>query len=125
MIDHVSFFVTDIAASKAFYDAALRPLGIEAVLETDQNGKHWVAYAYRAGALAGQPQFWLGGPAPVGNHLHWSFAAPSRAEVDAFYTAALAAGGRDNGKPGDRHPGYYASFVLDPDGHNVEVTFRS
>lgn len=119
MIDHVSYFVEDVERSSKFYDAVLRPLGIRCVLEVDQNDKHWHGYGYEPG----KPLFWIGGPSPKGNHLHWAFTAKSRAEVDAFYKEALAAGAKDNGAPGPRPHGY-AAFVIDPDAHNVEVVYR-
>ena len=114
MIDHVSLRVADIARSKRFYSAALAPLGY--VLDAD--------YGQAAGfGIGGKPDFWIGaGGSGAGAHV--CFAAASRAQVDAFHKAALAAGGRDNGAPGIRaeyHPNYYGAFVLDPDGHNVEV----
>jgi catechol 2,3-dioxygenase-like lactoylglutathione lyase family enzyme len=115
MIDHFGFGVTDIQASKSFFVQALAPLGIGVVME----GTYGVGLG-----RAHKPTLWLapatGTPAP----LHLAFAAASRKEVDDFYRAALAAGGRDNGPPGLRphyHPDYYGAFVIGPDGHNVEA----
>jgi catechol 2,3-dioxygenase-like lactoylglutathione lyase family enzyme len=118
MIDHITLRVRDLDAAKAFYAAALAPLGY--VLQMEFPGG--------AGfAVGGKPDFWLFED-PEARPQHLAFAAPDRAEVDAFYQAALAAGGRDNGPAGLRteyHPHYYAAFVLDASGHNVEaVTHR-
>ena len=121
ILDHIGIPVSDFARAKAFYTQALAPLGISAVMEV-------TAEMTGNGAAAGfgrgrKPDFWIGEDDRVGR-THVAFAAQSRAEVDAFYAAAIAAGGRDNGPPGLRphyHPDYYGAFVLDPDGHNVEA----
>jgi catechol 2,3-dioxygenase-like lactoylglutathione lyase family enzyme len=116
MIDHAGFGVRDYAASKAFYEQALAPLGITLIMEP--MGR---AAGFRQ---AGKPFFWLeDGRAPV-TEVHVAFLAEDRATVDAFHAAALAAGGTDNGTPGVRetyHPTYYGAYVLDPDGNNVEA----
>jgi catechol 2,3-dioxygenase-like lactoylglutathione lyase family enzyme len=113
MIDHVSIKVSDFARSRAFYEAALRPLGYKVVME----------FPEVAGLGAGgMPDFWISKgdrTAPV----HTAFVGDRKA-VDAFYAAATGAGGVDNGAPGVRmeyHPHYYGAFVIDPDGNNVEV----
>ena len=128
MIDHFSLPVSDYARSRAFYDKALGTLGYNMLMEmTDSPG--YVAAGYGPADLP-EPAFWIGagripGPppeTPEGQHI--AFRAPDRAAVDAFYTAAVAAGGSDNGAPGLRpqyHPAYYAAFVLDPDGHRIEA----
>jgi catechol 2,3-dioxygenase-like lactoylglutathione lyase family enzyme len=122
MIDHVSLGVGNLAKSRSFYDAALKPLGCRRVYEMDMLSGY--------GASEEKPFFWISGPlrpgqkAPPSPGSHIAFAAPSRAAVDAFYEAAIAAGGQDNGTPGLRteyHPNYYGAFVLDPDGHHVEA----
>jgi len=119
MLDHIGFPVTDFARSRAFYESALAPLGYRVVKEmmlSDEDGY--------AGFGADRPQFWIGTGKPLQGRLHVAFAAKTRAEVRAFYEAALAAGGTDNGAPGLRphyHENYYGAFVLDPDGHNVEA----
>ena len=99
MIDHTGIGVANVAVSAAFYDAALGALGLRRAVQM-----------------------------PEGSGQHTAFVANSPAEVDAFYTAALSAGGRDNGAPGVRKnqstPNYYAAFVLDPDGNNIEAVFR-
>lgn len=128
ILDHIGINVTDYARSKAFYEKALAPLGIRVVME----------YGTACGfGRDRKPDFWIGQGvtsyqkaehlAPI-TPVHVSFAARSRAEVDAFHAAALAAGGRDFGKPGPRpeyHENYYGAFVLDPDGHNVEATIHT
>jgi catechol 2,3-dioxygenase-like lactoylglutathione lyase family enzyme len=114
MLDHIGLTVTDLARSKAFYGQALAPLGYSVIMSFDD----------AAGlGVAPKPDFWIGAGTPGGT-VHVAFAARTRAEVDAFHRAALAAGGRNNGAPGLRphyHPNYYGAFVLDPDGHNVEA----
>ena len=123
MIDHVGIPVSDIARSTEFYLKALEPLGISIVMEVsaEQTG-HGAAVGFGANF---KPFFWIGGAGGLGvGHVHVAFAAPSRAGVDAFYRAAITAGGKDNGKPGLRphyHENYYGAFVLDFDGHNIEA----
>jgi catechol 2,3-dioxygenase-like lactoylglutathione lyase family enzyme len=122
MIDHVSLIVSKIAVSKTFYSAALGALGYGVMMEFPV-GEHGSAVAGLGELVTGKPDFWLAeGKPSTTNHV--AFSAKSQAEVRAFYEAALAAGGRDNGAPGLRpqyHPDYYGAFVLDPDGHNVEA----
>jgi|SRR5665648_642026 len=123
MIDHIGFAVSDIARATAFYLEALKPLGIAMIMEVPAeltgNG---AAVGFGA---SGKPFFWIGEHKALGDsHVHVAFTAQSRAEVDAFYQAALAAGGKDNGAPGLRphyHANYYGAFVLDPDGNNIEA----
>jgi predicted lactoylglutathione lyase len=123
MIDHVGIPVSDMARSTEFYLKALEPLGISIVMEVsaEQTG-HGTAVGFGANF---KPFFWIGEAEGLGvEHVHVAFAAPSRAAVDAFYRAAIAAGGKDNGKPGLRphyHENYYGAFVLDFDGHNIEA----
>jgi len=123
MIDHVGIPVSDIARSTEFYLKALEPPGISIVMEVsaEQTG-HGAAVGFGANF---KPFFWIGGAGGLGvGHVHVAFAAPSRAAVDAFYRAAITAGGKDNGKPGLRphyHENYYGAFVLDFDGHNIEA----
>jgi catechol 2,3-dioxygenase-like lactoylglutathione lyase family enzyme len=122
MLDHIGLRVADIAASRAFYDEALAPLGIAIVFEVsaEQTG----GQAYIGYGSAGRPYFWIGAGERSTGGLHVAFTADSRAKVDAFYAAAIAAGGVDNGAPGVRahyHPDYYGAFVLDADGHNIEA----
>jgi len=114
MIDHVTLDVSDYERSRRFYELALAPLGFGVVHDLDG--------ACGFGGEGGD-DFWLAGGGPSGP-VHVAFTARGEAAVKAFYDAALAAGGRDNGPPGERphyHPGYYAAYVLDPDGNNVEA----
>jgi catechol 2,3-dioxygenase-like lactoylglutathione lyase family enzyme len=122
MIDHLGFAVSDIDRAKAFYLAAFAPLGIDALVEVtpEQSG----AEAHIGFGANGKPFFWIATGKAVQGPVHIAFDAPNRAAVDAFYKAALAAGGTDNGGPGIRayyHPSYYAAFVFDLDGHNIEA----
>ncbi len=114
MLDHISLKVADFGRSRAFYDQALKPLGLSRVMGDETSGGY---------GSAEKPYFWIGqGEQRGGTHV--AFAVADRPTVDAFYAAALAAGGRDNGPPGVRehyHPSYYGAFVLDPDGHNIEA----
>jgi catechol 2,3-dioxygenase-like lactoylglutathione lyase family enzyme len=115
ILDHIGLNVRDFAKSRAFYLVALAPLGIRIVKE----GDGWAGFNRE-----GKGGFWITGADVPSIPIHVAFAAKDRAEVRAFYTAALAAGGRDNGAPGLRpqyHPDYYGAFVLDPDGHNIEA----
>lgn len=113
-LDHVSFATADLAVSRAFYEAALKPLGMKIILD----------YGDVLGMGGDFPFFWFGKGGALAGRLHVAFRADNRAAVDTFYIAALAAGGKDNGPPGLRahyHPAYYGAFVLDPDGHNIEA----
>src|ERR1700726_3484088 len=122
MIDHIGFPVSDYARAKAFYAKALAPLGYSLVMEvTQEETGHDPAAGFGAN---GKPDFWIGGEGGLNRPLHVAIAAKDRAAVDAFYKAALAAGGKDKGPPGLRphyHANYYAAFVLDTDGHNVDA----
>jgi catechol 2,3-dioxygenase-like lactoylglutathione lyase family enzyme len=116
MLDHITIGVADIEASKRFYDQALLPLGIARLYA---EGENFAGYGADEKAF-----FWIGHRPASQTGAHIAFAAPDRATVDRFHEAALAAGGHDNGAPGLRphyHETYYAAFVLDPDGHNVEA----
>ncbi len=118
MIDHLTLKVRDLARAKAFYVAALKPLGYEILME------------YPGGLGLGaekKPDLWLAQDPENVRPIHLAFVAPSRQAVDAFHAAALAAGAKDNGKPGirqDYHPTYYAAFVLDDNGHNIEAVIH-
>jgi len=119
MLNHISIGVRDIARTKAFYDAALKPLGYKALSEAETS----LGYGKDAVVL------WISRtdapvPADERSGLHFCFDAPTRESVAAFHKAALAAGGRDNGKAGlrpDYGPNYYAGFVVDPDGYRLEA----
>jgi len=123
MLDHVGFAVSDLARSRAFYEQALASIGIALIMEVGSELTEAGGTALGFGR-DGKPFFWIGDNEQVGEGTHVAFAVPTRAEVDAFHEAALAAGGRDHGAPGLRphyHPNYYAAFVLDPDGLNIEA----
>ena len=121
MLDHVSLCVRSFADSKAFYTAALAPIGVKPMFGDD------ITYC---GFGRERPQFWIGTQSEgrlLSTATHIAITARSRAEVDAFHAAAIAAGAKDNGKPGLRphyHPDYYGAFVVDPNGHNLEAVFR-
>ena len=122
MIDHGGVQVSDFAKSKAFYVRALGAIGYQLLAE-------FPAAVTGSSEVAGfgeppKPDFWVAAGEPNKPPVHMAFRVGSRALVDAFYRAALAAGGRDNGAPGPRphyHAQYYGAFVLDPDGHNIEA----
>ena len=121
MIDHTGISVVDFEAAKTFYDKAMAPLGASLLC--------MVPIEYTGGEKVGgygrdRPVFWLHEAKVPGPGRHYAFGATSRADVDAFHKAALAAGGKDNGGPGLRphyHEHYYAAFVFDPDGNNIEA----
>ena len=121
MIDHIGIAVSDFDKSKAFYDAAFAAIGARLMM--------MVPPEYTGGKKVGgygrvKPDFWLHEADDTGPGRHYAFTAASRAEVDAFHEAAMAAGGKDNGAPGLRpqyHEHYYGAFVIDPDGNNVEA----
>jgi catechol 2,3-dioxygenase-like lactoylglutathione lyase family enzyme len=122
MIDHTGIGVADVGRSAAFYDAALGALGLRRVRQMpDGVGTDGIGYGVN------HPVFWIDRYHPHSVRQHTAFVAKSRAEVDAFYAAALEAGGTDNGAPGVREhhtSDYYAAFVLDPDGNNIEAVLR-
>lgn len=123
MIDHMGIPVSDIIRSRAFYKAALGPLGMSVQMEVtpEQTGDGTTALGF---GIPGEKIFWIGDGEKVGEGVHVAFRADRRDQVDQFHAAGLKAGGRDNGKPGPRPnygPNYYAAFVYDPDGANIEV----
>lgn len=123
MLDHVGFGVGDYERAKAFYAQALAPLGVTLVMEVgaDANAGGHAAAGF---GRDGRPDFWIGAEGRTAPPMHVAITATSRAQVDAFHAAALAAGGTDHGPPGLRPhygPNYYAAFVRDLDGHNVEA----
>jgi catechol 2,3-dioxygenase-like lactoylglutathione lyase family enzyme len=123
MIDHIGFPVSDFERSKAFYGAALAPLGYTLLMEFGPNQTE-TGHPAAGFGRQGKPDFWIGGEGGIQGRLHVAFEAADRATVDAFHKAALAAGGTDHGVPGPRphyHANYYGAFVLDPDGHNIEA----
>ena len=126
MIDHTGVVVSDFDQSKKFYSQALSAIGYALILELP-------AAVTGSTDVAGfgeppKPDFWISKGSPNDPPIHVAFRVANRAQVDAFYTAAIAAGGRDNGTPGPRphyHENYYGAFVLDPDGHNIEAVCHS
>ena len=122
MFDHVSIGVREIARTKRFYDAALAPLGYQCLSQGE------ASLGYGKGAVG----LWISAaerpvPADKASGLHFCFVAPDARSIDAFHAAALAAGGQDNGRPGirkDYSAGYYAAFVIDPDGYRIEAHFE-
>jgi catechol 2,3-dioxygenase-like lactoylglutathione lyase family enzyme len=123
MLDHIGLSVADYPKAKAFYDAVMPTIGascLVALTDADTGG----SYEGAGYGLDGKPSFWIGTGAKTKGSLHIAFVAESRAAVDAFHAAAIAAGGTDNGPPGIRahyHPNYYGAFILDLDGHNIEA----
>ncbi|HEY4201685.1 MAG TPA: VOC family protein [Devosiaceae bacterium] len=111
-VDHIGLNVTDYDKAKAFYAAALKPLGMTVMMD----------FGVTIGLGEVHPFLWISAGNP--GHVHLAIAASTRAQVDAFYAAAIAAGGKDNGKPGLRteySENYYAAFIIDADGHNIEA----
>ena len=127
MIDHMGFGVGDYDAAKKFYTAVLAPLGYTPLMEAsaEENPGGHPACGFGSD---GKPAFWIGADGRTAPHLHIALTAPTRAAVDAFHAAALAGGATDNGPPGLRpnyHADYYAAFVIDADGHNIEAVSHS
>ena len=115
ILDHIGLSVSDYPANKAFFTAALEPLGIALVMEVEG----WAGFGRKE-----KPEFWFGAGGGASKPMHIAFVAENRAQVRAFFDAALRAGAKDNGPPGIRatyHPNYYGAFVIGPDGHNVEA----
>lgn len=126
MLDHVGLYVSSYPQAKDFYTPVLSTLGASLVMEVPPNEPVCAGYA----TGPGEPPFWVATGRPGEEHtlvpetVHVAFSAMSREQVDEFYAAAINAGGKCNGKPGVRaeyHPSYYAAFVLDEDGHNIEA----
>lgn len=117
MFDHVGLNVSDFKKSKVFYEKTLKPLGYKVVSNYEGEACGF--------GTEGKPRFWLFvGRQPITKGVHVAFSTQNRKTVDGFYKEALAAGGKDNGKPGIRehyHPNYYGAFVYDPDGNNIEA----
>jgi catechol 2,3-dioxygenase-like lactoylglutathione lyase family enzyme len=121
ILDHVGLSATDFGRSMAFYSAALGTLGIKPLAEFSHEGENYAGFGRE------RPSFWLSSGRQHRGEAHVAFVAASRAEVEAFHMAGLANGGRDNGRPGLRphyHPNYYAAFLFDPDGHNIEAVYH-
>jgi catechol 2,3-dioxygenase-like lactoylglutathione lyase family enzyme len=122
MIDHIGYAVKDFDRSKAFYTKALAHLAITPLVEVtaEQTGND----SHVGFGIDRKPFFWIGDGALPASPVHVAFVAKTRAAVEAFYQACIEGGGTDNGSPGLRpqyHPNYYAAFVLDPDGNNIEA----
>jgi len=111
LLDHVHLRVADLAASRRFYEGALAPLGVEI-----RGGEQWFSV----------DELFVSSDGPATGNLHLAFQAPDEQTVQRFHEAALGAGGRDNGAPGERdyHPGDYAAYVLDPDWNNIEAVYH-
>ena len=130
MLDHLGFRVRDLAASRRFYDAAANALGLAVIDNTAESflvgrsAEEPIPFIWIGTQL---PAFWTAGHETSQSPIHMAFSAASEAQVRAFHRDALAAGGRDNGGPGPRGPAemkYFAAFVLDPDGNNIEAGWR-
>lgn len=120
MIDHISLCVGNFEESKSFFKKVLAPLGYRSVAGFEDG--------FAGFETSDKPDFWISKGEATKPRIHVAFRCKSRAEVDAFYNAAIAAGATDNGKPGLRphyHPNYYGAFVLGPDGHNIEAVCHS
>lgn len=125
MIAHIGIVVSDIERSKTFYTAALKPIGCQMIREYGVTPTRWAASAGFGDLTRAELWIYQGDPGRVTAHI--AFQVSKRALVDAFYDAAMAAGGKDNGKPGPRlqySANYYGAFVLDPDGYNIEAVCR-
>lgn len=127
LIDHIEIPAADPERSRQFYETALAPLGVACVISIPAARSAAGASRYGLGR-DGYPCLWLHGGEATPGGIHIAFIAADRAVVDAFHVAALAAGGRDNGAPGIRiryHPSYYAAYILDPDGNNIECVCQA
>ena len=130
MLDHFGFRVRDLAAARRFYDHAMKAIGLEVIDNTSTSflvGRSAAEPIPFLWVGTDRPSFWRPASATSASPIHVAFAAPDRKAVDAFYKAALAHGGTDNGKPGRRGPAgmnYCAAFALDPDGNNIEAGYR-
>lgn len=125
MLDHIGITVSDFGRSKAFYTKALAALSIAVIKEV--SAEDTGAHRHAGFGKDGKPFFWIGDGAKSAGAVHIAFTALSRADVEAFYRAALAAGGKDNGAPGPRphyHANYFGAFIFDPDGNNIEAVWH-
>lgn len=127
MFDHFGFIVRDLAASRRFYEAVIAPLPVKVIERHPQafllgpDDDSHLPFIYIGD---GRPTFWTDDSRAGASPFHFAFKAKDRAAVDAFHAAGLAAGGKDNGAPGVRQVGYYAAFLIDPDGNNIEAGVR-
>jgi catechol 2,3-dioxygenase-like lactoylglutathione lyase family enzyme len=127
MLDHTGIVVSDLEKARRFYAAIAKPLGLSLFGEQKEffllgRGQGQLPYLW-IGTL--RPSYWLEGSRAGLNQMHVAFIAPTQQAVDDFHREALAAGGRDFGKPGPRAAGYYGAFALDHDGNNIEAVFRA
>jgi catechol 2,3-dioxygenase-like lactoylglutathione lyase family enzyme len=123
ILDHIEFAVADAERSRHFFEEALRPFGMTVIIRVGPERMRMGGTRYGLGR-DGYPRIWFHDGEAPGSSMHIALATADRRIVDAFHAAALAAGGMDNGAPGIReryHPNYYAAFVLDPDGNNIEA----
>jgi catechol 2,3-dioxygenase-like lactoylglutathione lyase family enzyme len=126
IVDHLGLQFGDYARALRFYRQVLAPLNITAIMEVTKEESG--SYEGTGFGRNGEPSFWISGGERTAPRIHIAFVAETRAAVDRFFEAALAAGGVDNGAPGIRahyHPNYYGAFVLDPEGHNIEAVCHS
>lgn len=126
ILDHIEFAVSDSSAALEFYKEALKPLGVAVVVSLKSQGPN-SGSRFRLGA-DGYPRLWIHDGEKCASGMHIAFSASKRSQVDAFWSAAVSAGGVDNGPPGVRkryHGHYYAAYVLDPDGNNIEVVCQA
>jgi catechol 2,3-dioxygenase-like lactoylglutathione lyase family enzyme len=128
MFDHLGVVVRDLEIAGSFYRAVLGPLGVRLIEDhTGADGTGWLVFSTGEAespffvVAAGRPSFWSDGHEAARSPSHFAFKAPSRAAVDAFHGAGLAAGARNNGEPGVRRGRYYCAFLIDPDGNNIEA----
>lgn len=127
ILDHIEFAVADAERSRRFYEGALRPFGMAVVIRVGPERSRTGGVRYGIGR-DGYPSIWFHDGEAPGTPIHLALATTGRDVVDAFHHSALAAGGTDNGAPGIReryHPNYYAAFVFDPDGNNIEAICQS
>ena len=127
LLNHIEFPVAGGARSRTFYDASLAPLGLSLIISVDPTRTPHGGARHGFGR-GGYPSLWIHERKGEISAIHVAFTAASRSDVDAFYAAALASGGKDNGPPGIRehyHSSYYAAYVLDPDGHNIEAVCQT
>lgn len=131
MFDHIGIVVSDLVQSRDLYSSILEPLGFRLLEDhTESRNEGWLVYGNGAASpffvvSAGRPSFWTDKHSPGISPIHCAFIAPATESVDRFHKLGLAHGATDNGAPGDRGRGYYAAFLIDPDGNNIEVGHRS
>lgn len=128
MIDHIGITVSSIKNSKAFYRKTLNALGYVLIKDTPTSVSFGIHKDRHVQGIDPGGSFWLSEGLPIKPYVHFAFSAPSRNAVDKFFTDGLSVGGIENGAPGLRvqyHSNYYAAFLLDPDGYNIEAVYHS